>query len=229
MTTKKKTAKTQAIKDYLRLPFEVHYSSLSYTSLELLSEEHKIKKPKQFKGIHLEQGNAYGVTFYCEKNSGAELICCLTESHGEACPDWLSMIEEEDMNMNHGEDFGVEVDGEGLNLHATAPDDIDSFEPTGYSTGIYRLEGETFDFIVLDADGDRIKIDEHGDLINENEDDDDNDDSQAIIDLESLREDESLTDFSTCSNSEAQDRWIKKVWEEAFPKLQVPTITEYAL
>lgn len=225
MTIDKHTSSKGDIKDYLRLPFEVHYHHLSYTSLELLSDVRKIKKPSNFKGIQVEQGNARGVTFYCAINTGAELVCCLTSSHGETCPDWLSLLEEEDMNMNHGERFGIEIDGNCLNLQAESSDDLEDLVESGYSTGLYRLEEESIDYIILDADGDRIKIDESGYAIEINETDDE---GQLVIDIESLSEDESLSDYSSLSNSEAQDMWIKEVWGKAFPTLPALTISKYA-
>ena len=228
--TSKKTAKTKTVKDYLRLPFEVHYGHLSYTSLELLSEEYKIEKPIDFKGILIEQGNAKGITFYCAENTGSELMCCLTASHDETCPVWLKMIDENDLNMNHGEILGVEIDDDGLNLLATEPEEAEFLEPTGYSTGLYRLHGESIDYIIVDAEGDRIKIDEDGYAIQFNKKEEkEEEEGELIIDVENLSQDESLSNYSTMSNSEAQDMWIIKFWVEKFANLPVPTISKYAI
>ena len=227
--TNKKTAKTKTVKDYLRLPFEVHYHHLSYTSLELLSEDYKITQPSDFKGIRVEQGNARGVTFYCAENTGAELMCCLTASHDETCPVWLEMIDEEDLNMNHGELLGVEIDSNSLNMNATEPEEAEYLETTGYSIGLYRLTEESIDYIILDADGDRIKIDEYGYAIEVTEENDEDEEGELIIDVEKLSQDESLSNYSTMSDSEAQDMWIIKVWTEKFPQLPVPTISQYAI
>jgi hypothetical protein len=224
--TNKKTAKTKTVKDYLRLPFEVHYNYLSYTSLELLSEDYKITQPSDFKGIRVEQGNARGVTFYCAENTGAELMCCLTDSHDQTVPVWLSMIDEEDLNINHGQILGVEIDSNGLNLNAAKPDDLEDFVESGYCTGLYRLAEESIDYIILDADGDRIKIDESGYAVEFDEDDDE---GELIIDVEKLRQDESLSNYSTMTYSEEQDMWIINLWVEKFPTLPVPTISKYAI
>jgi hypothetical protein len=224
--TKKKTAKTKTVKDYLRLPFEVHYHRLSYTSLELLSEDYKITQPSDFKGIRVEQGNARGVTFYCAENTGAELMCCLTDSHEQTVPVWLSMIDEEDLNINYGQKIGLEIDGNSLNKIEADPDDLEDFVDSGYCTEFYSLEEESIDYIILDADGDRIKIDEYGRASEMSEDEDE---GELIIDVENLSQDESLSNYSTMSNSEAQDMWIINLWVEKFPTLPVPTICKYAV
>jgi hypothetical protein len=224
--TNKKIAKTKTVKDYLRLPFEVHYHYLSYTSLELLSEEYKITQPSDFKGIRVEQGNARGVTFYCAENTGAELMCCLTASHDETCPVWLSMIDEEDLNINHGQLLGVEIDGHSLNLNAAEPEEAEYLESSGYRTEFYRLTEESIDYIILDADGDRIKIGESGYAVEFDEDDDE---GELIIDVENLSQDESLSNYSTMTYSEVQDMWIINLWVEKFPTLPVSTISEYAI
>ena len=224
--TNKKTAKTKTVKDYLRLPFEVHYHHLSYTSLELLSEDYKITQPNDFKGIRYEQGNARGITFYCAENTGSELMCCLTASHDETLPVWLEMIDEEDLNINHGEILGFEIDGNGLNMRAEIPEEAEYLESTGYSIGLYRLTEESIDYIILDADGDRIKIDEYGYVVEFDEDDEE---GELIIDVENLSQDESLSNYSTMTYSEAQDMWIIDLWVKKFPTLPVPTISEYAV
>ncbi len=224
--TNKKIAKTKTVKDYLRLPFEVHYHYLSYTSLELLSEEYKITQPSDFKGIRVEQGNARGVTFYCAENTGAELMCCLTASHDETCPVWLSMIDEEDLNINHGQLLGVEIDGNSLNLNAAEPEEAEYLESSGYRTEFYRLTEESIEYIILDADGDRIKIGESGYAVEFDEDDGE---GELIIDVENLSQDESLSNYSTMTYSEEQDMWIINLWVEKFPTLPVPTISEYAI
>ena len=227
--TNKKTAKTKTVKDYLRLPFEVHYHYLSYTGLELLSEDYKIEKPSDFKGIRVEEGNATGVTFYCAENTGSELMCCLTASHDQTQPVWLSMIDEEYLNINHGQILGVVIDSNGLNLNAAEPEE--EYLESGYCTGFYRLAEESIDYIILDADGDRIKIDESGyaiEFIEENDDEGEGE-GKLIIDVEKLSQDESLSNYSTMSYSEKQDMWIINLWVEKFPTLPVPTISEYAV
>ena len=217
--TNKKTTKTKTVKDYLRLPFEVHYHHLSYTSLELLSEDYKITQPNDFKGIRIEQGNARGVTFYCAENTGAELMCCITDSHEQTVPVWLRWIGEEDLNINYGQKIGLEIDGNSLNKIEVDPDDLEDLVESGCCTEFYSLEEESIDYIILDADGDRIKIDEYGCAVEFNEDDEE---GELFIDVEKLSEDESLSNYSTMTHSEDIDMWIIDLWVKKFPTLPVP-------
>lgn len=225
-----KKAKPQVTpeKDYLRLPFEVYYSGpISYASLELTAEVFRLKKPKDIKGVHIEEGNVYGLSLYCANNGGGELLCCLTGSHDGTIPDWLALIDLEDENMNHGYDTGVELSSDELNLHAPEPEDLSDLENTGIGTGIYRLTDESADYIILDAEGDRIKIDMDGCRITDEEDENSTESSQ-IIDADSLAEMEDLSEYTTKSYQEAQDEWIAEVWAKYFPKLPKVKISKYA-
>lgn len=228
---KKSTPVAKSKKDYLRLPFEVYYSGpISYASLELTAEVDRLKKPKEIKGVHIEEGNAYGLNFYCANNGGGELLCCLTASHDGTVPSWLKFIEVEEVNMNHGYNTGVELTGVELNLNAPESDESEYLETTGVEKGIYRLTSEDVDYIILDADGDRIKIDSYGCLIDEDRDDEDDDSTESpqIIDVEKLAEMEDISEYTTKSYQEAQDEWIAEVWAKYFPKLPKVKITAYA-
>ena len=101
---------------------------------------------------------------------------------------------------------------------------------TGIEKGIYRLTSEDVDYIILDAEGDRIKIDSYGCLIDDDVDDEDDDstESSQIIDVNSLAEMEDLSEYTTKSYQEAQDEWIAEVWAKYFPKLPKVKITAYA-
>jgi len=68
-------------KDYFRLPFDLYYSGpVSYTSWKLMSDEPRVSKPANIKGLRIEPGHAYGVSFNCKDNTnrGAELYYCMT-------------------------------------------------------------------------------------------------------------------------------------------------------
>jgi hypothetical protein len=228
---KKAKPQVKSKKDYLRLPFEVYYSGpISYASLELTADDFRPKKPKDIKGVHVEEGNAYGLSFYCANNAGGELLCCLTAGHEGTVPNWLKFMDLENVNMNHGYDTGVELTGNELSLNAPETDDADCLENTGIEKGIYRLTDEDADYIILDADGDRIKIDIYGCLMDDDRDDenDDSSESSQIIDVDSLAEMQDLSEYTTKSYEEAQDEWISEVWTEYFPKLPKVKISEYA-
>ena len=92
--------------------------------------------------------------------------------------------------------------------------DFDCLESIDHYLSDYRLEDESPDYIVLDADGERIKVNCEGYLINE---DDEVDESNRIVDLDLLAQDESLAELVTLSDREAQNEWIKMVWIKLFP------------
>ena len=210
-------------KDYLRLPFEVYYSGpLSYTSWELMSDEQKVSKPSDIKGLRIEQGRAYGVSFYCKDNTGAELYCCMTGACEGAMPNWLVTSDMDDLNINHAEQHGLAVSSTQLTLYRPDEQDFDCLESIDQYLSDYRLEDESPDYIILDANEERIKVNCEGYLIDE---DDEVDESNRIIDLELLAQDESLAQLVTVSDYEAQDAWIKKVWIELFPGQPPVTIS----
>ena len=172
-TEMSKTAKAtngEIVKDYFKLPFEVFYSGpLSITSYEFKSNI-KVKRFKDVKVVHMEQGRAYGVLFSCSNNKGPELYCCLQDRHDEVAPEWLSFESEEDIRMNYGCDYAVEVDGE-LIRFIEEEDEIEDADAMDhccvYGFLEYELDGESPDYIVLDADDSRIKIDTEGYVLDE--------------------------------------------------------------
>lgn len=228
MPAKKITGKTALKKDYLRLPFEIYFSGpLYYTSMDLMSEKTKIKKVNDLEGIHVEKGRAYGVSFSCEKNNGSQLVCCMTGGHDEVEPEWLSVFDVEDTNMNEGYDFGLEIDPDGIILNAEPCDDFDYLEATGESLDFYEMEDQTPDYIILDADGDRIKIDCEGYLISDEDEDDHLVRREKIIDLDALDNDPSLQDFETMGFKKLQANWIKSLWGKYFPKANCPVLKKH--
>jgi hypothetical protein len=210
-------------KDYLRLPFELYYSGpLSYTRWELMSDKDKVSKPADIKGLRVEQGSAYGVSFDCEVNTGAELYCCMTGGLEGAVPNWLKPSNLEDLNINHAERHGIRVSSTQLTFCEADDEDFEYLESIGLDLDDYRLEEESPDYIILDANGERIKVDSEGYFIDE---DGEVDESRRLIDLDLLAEDESLAEVVTLSDCEAQNAWIKEVWIKLFPRRIPVTIT----
>jgi len=112
MTKQNKSKKNEVGKDYFKLPFEVFYSGpLSVTSYEFKSDI-PVKRFKDVKVAHMEQGRSWGVLFSCSKNKGPELFCCLKDLHDEVAPEWLAFESEDDIRMNYGCDYVVKVEGE---------------------------------------------------------------------------------------------------------------------
>jgi hypothetical protein len=226
MIDKIKSTKLKKSKKYLNLPFEVYFSGpINYSTLEFLSETGKLKKPKDIKGLHLERCHAFGTVFYCAENMGPELYCCLTGGHDETAPEWLELVAEEGLKTEWGETYRVTFDRSGIVLDEKSEEDLlEELVPTGFSTGMYHLEGENPDYIILDADGDRIKINLAGYAFDEN---DEIIVANRIIDVESLRDDESLSNYTTAESWDVQDSWIKDLWETHFSKLTPVKIKKY--
>jgi hypothetical protein len=224
-TSKRKYASNG--KDFLRLPFEIYYAGpLTYSSLELLSKTGNLKNPKDIKGVRLEQGFGSGTTFYCGNNYGAELFCCLTNGHDETTPPWLKFLKEDDMEIKYGATYEVSIDAKGIDLVAkkAGEDLLGDLDPTGISYGMYHLANETPDYIILDAGGDRIKINLDGYVLGDSGEVDEN---QRIFIVEALEDDDSLFDFKTSEFWDIQDAWIKDVWETYFPELTPLKIKKY--
>ncbi len=220
--------KSPSIKDYSRLPFEVHYAgSLGYTKIEMLSETGNIKNPNDIKGLHIQEGYAYDVTFLCDQNSGSELECCLNGGHDDTQPNWLKIIEESDVDFNHGTKNAVSLDKKGLNLSADCEDEdsLDALEYTGETLDLYHLFNVEADYIILDAFGDRIQVNCEGFRILENGE---VDESMELVSPDELREDESLSGSAYAFFDTAQDEWIKSVWKNNFQKDKAPKILKYA-
>jgi hypothetical protein len=199
-------------KDYLRLPFELYYSGpLSYKSWELMSDQDKVSEPADIKGLQIEEGRAYGVSFNCEVNTGAELFCCMTGRLEGAVPNWLVPSNLEDLNINHAQQHGIAFSSMQLTVCDIGDDYI---ETIGLYLSDYRLEEESPDYIILDSNGERIKVNSEGYFIDE---DGEVDENRRVIDLDLLDEDESLAEVFSLTECDAQNAWIKEVWIRLFP------------
>jgi hypothetical protein len=215
MSKKSKTHKDELGKDYLKLPFEVFYSGpLSVTSYEFKSDI-PVKRFKDVKVVHMEQGRSWGVTFKCSNNNGPELFCCLNDLHDEVAPEWLSFESEEDIRFNYGCDYAVKIADELISFVAEQVDSEDELEYCcAYSFLAYELESERPDYIVLDANDSRIMIDSEGYVLYK---DCNRLESKKLFEPNALDEDE-FSDYTTCELWEAKAEWVKLILEEQFPR-----------
>lgn len=228
MTKHNKTKKNAVGKDYFNLPFEVFYSGpLSITSYDFKSDI-KVKRFKDVKVVHMEQGRAYGVLFSCSNNKGPELYCCLHGLHDEVAPEWLAFESEEDIRMNYGCDYAVEVDGE-LIRFINEEDEIEGVDAMDYCCVYgfleYDLDSASPDYIVLDADDSRIKIDTEGYVLDE---EGNRINGEKLFEPDELDE-EKFEDFTTRELWEAKAEWVKLIIEKQFPldkKLKLAFDTE---
>lgn len=212
-------------KDYFKLPFEVYYSGpIGIYDMDLMSDVKKVKKFADIKAVHLEEGNAWGLSFSCRKNNGSELYSCIFGGHDGVVPDWLDLLDEENSDMNYGCDYKVTIkDGEVIfeDLSAEEQDEDDEAFLDVYSMNshssffVYLISDEIPDYIVLDAEDTRITIDADGYVLDEEL----NQTEERIFDSDELlaRVDE-FDQYTNCDLWEAKAAWIASLFEKNFPK-----------
>jgi hypothetical protein len=223
--TPKQAVKKPATIDYFKLPFEVHYSEcVSVTTYEFKSDK-KTDRFADVKAVHMDQGRSWGTEFSCDKNNGPELYCCLTNSHDEVAPNWLSFQEESDIRFNYGCNYAVQIEGDEIKFVELTDeqededsdeylniDDMDYY--CSYAFYAYEIGQSCPDYIILDAGDSRIKIDLDGYELDE---EDNRIESRRIINIDELDYDE----YCECENSELWDakyEWVKSILEKDFPK-----------
>lgn len=221
----KQAVKKPATIDYFKLPFEVHYSEcVSVTTYEFKSDK-KTDRFADVKAVHMDQGRSWGTEFSCDKNNGPELYCCLTNSHDEVAPNWLSFQEESDIRFNYGCNYAVQIEGDEIKFVELTDeqededsdeylniDDMDYY--CSYAFYAYEIGQSCPDYIILDAGDSRIKIDLDGYELDE---EDNRIESRRIINIDELDYDE----YCECENSELWDakyEWVKSILEKDFPK-----------
>ena len=224
LPTKKIIKKTGPI-DYFKLPFEVYYSDcLNVTQYEFKSDINA-KRFKDVKAVHMEQGQSWGASFSCDKNNGPELYCCLMNNHDEVEPTWLNFIDEDDIDFNYGDNFAVQIEGNEVKFVSLSDEqededseeylDVDNMDYCcSYAFGAYHIGDADPDYIILDPDDSRIKIDVEGYELDE---DGERIESSRIINTDELDE-EKYENYETRELYEAKRDWLKSVLEKDFPK-----------
>lgn len=157
-------AKNSIKPDYLNLPFEVHYSRMNTVGFELMHKPGKPpKKIKGYKVIEASSGHVYDVTFRCDDPSSGNLIYIMSGNLDELIPEWLEMISDDDhldIKWAHRSKFRI-VDN-AIELDSTDDGDYDDYDYGELSTFDYATSGVSPDYLIIDADNTRIKIDRHG-------------------------------------------------------------------
>ncbi len=203
-------------KDFLRLPFEIYFSGpIDVREYQFKSDIDKLKKFSDIKTLLIEEGRAYGVTLLCESNSGEELYTCITDNHDEVLPQWLKVIDIEDIDMNNGMVHSVKVADKKIIFKYEDVEEYDYMEScVTEDMSLYRTDGETPDYIVLDALDSRVKINLEGFELDE---DDEADESKQLINLDEL----DPNNFEGCEGSFESvelSKWISRVIQKHFPK-----------
>ena len=221
----KKTVNNNTKKpDYFKLPFEVFYSEhVPVTMLEFKSDI-AVENFEDIKIVHKEQGQSLSPSFLCAKNNGPELYCCIYNSHDEVDPKWLEILDEENVDMDFGEDLAVKVENDEIifsQLTENQEDeeseeylDIDNMDQCcSWSFFAYELGDSSPDYIILDANESRIKVNLDGFVI----DDEGNETEERIFNPEELDWEE-LENYTTQEMWEAKFDWVKSTLEKDFPK-----------
>lgn len=211
--------------DYFKLPFEVYYSQcLDVIQYEFKSDK-KTKKFSDVKAVHMEQGRSWGTLFFCENNKGPELYCCLKNQHDEVEPGWLLFQEEENIRFNYGCDFAVQIEGDEIKFVSLTDEqkdedsekylDVDNMDYCcSHAFMAYEIGQSCPDYIILDADSSRIKIDLNGYELDEGGN---RIEFRRIINTDDL----DFEEYSDCDSSELWDAkfaWVKSILEKDFPK-----------
>jgi len=221
---KKKSTEKLTAAQYFKLPFEVYYSEhIPVTMLEFKSDI-PVKKFEDVKIVHREQGGSWGASFYCAQNSGHELYCCINDLHDEVVPEWLEFLDEENVDMNSGDNFAVEVVGDEIKFrYLTAEEededseeylDTDNMEECcSWTFFTYEIGDSSPDYIILDADETRVKVTWDGYVIDESGEETE----ERIFNPKELNADD-FDEYKTLEMWEAKADWVKSVLEKDFPK-----------
>jgi hypothetical protein len=162
MATKKPTP------DYLNLPFEVHFARMNTVGYELMHKPGKPpKKLKDYKVIEATSGRVFDVTFRCTDPSDGQLIYVMCGNLDEVIPNWLEMISDDDnLDIKWARRSKFKIDkNKALQLEDVDDGDEDEYEDYEngeHSTFDYVAEGFRPDYLIVDADGSRLKIDLEG-------------------------------------------------------------------
>jgi len=209
--------------DYFKLPFEVHYSdAVNVTMYEFKSDpEQNTGRFSDVKVVHMEQGRTFGLVLSCAQNNGPELYCCITNDHDEICPDWLTYVSENEIDFNYGTDYLVTVEGNEIKFVSIDDDefnedsiDIDSLDYCcTYAFDAYHIAETSPEFIILDAENSRLKVNLEGYILDE----DNRVTSERIFDLSSLDEEE-YENYTRLDLWEAKSDWVMSTLEKDFPE-----------
>ncbi len=211
--------------DYFKLPFEVHYREAIPVTIYEFKTDVVLKSFKDVKAVHMEQGNSWGASFFCQNNNGPELYCCLINGHGEVNPPWLQFQGEANIDFNFGCDFSVVIERNQIIFKELTEEqnDEDSEDYLNVDNMDYCCSdafhgyviGEaTPEFIVLDSHESRLKIDLDGYELDE---EGKRIESRRIINTEDL-DDDKYQDYETSEIYDAKFEWVKSVLSKYFKK-----------
>ena len=210
--------------DYFKLPFEVHYNdSIEITSFEFMSDI-SVVRFSDTKVVQKQHGCSINPSFVCKNNSGPELYCCIINGHDQVQPDWLELLAEDDVSINYASNLKVlvidnrvsfeEFNDEELDEESDSYIDVENMDYCDAASFMaYELELSTPEYIVLDAENSRLKVNLQGYVLDSNG----NPTQERIFDPELLSESEELQSYSSLNMWEGTAAWVKSVLEDNFP------------
>lgn len=187
--------------ELLTRPFEAHYRTLGVKMYQFMARP-DAASIDDIGTVEINMGDAQGITFRSENRNGAELLCTVWNDFQQIIPAWFEMIAENQCEINWTEKFSVLIDDENISFVYDENDRDNSEEVhMGTSFAVYLFDDDhSADYLILDADGERIKVSQNGYALNENGDEIE---SNFIFDCDSLAGE--FYDHASDASSEAAD------------------------
>jgi len=160
--------------DYFNLPFEVHYGEIESIEYEPIKPYgKKIAKRSNYKAIAIRNNSSTNVVFSCSDPSGGALIYVLNGGLDEYIPDWLYFEEEEDRYCSSETRHSFTLKKGKFAIEFSLGEELENeteFDFLGEGIEFYEAYKTQPDFIILDSDGTRVRIDLDGYKIDEDGD-----------------------------------------------------------
>lgn len=209
----KKSAK---IKDYFKLPFEVYYGDPVPITIGEFKSDIQLKKFSDIKLMEQSQGYCHGLLMECSVNNGPELYCCIKNFHNDAEPNWLTALDEQNLDINVVENFVVSIQENIIKFIELSDgdlslEDMDYCDLSGFSA--YGLDQACPDYLILDAKDSRVKVGLDGYIIGV-----DGKKTKDKVFNPSQLDDEIFSEFETNELWDVKYDWVKSVLESKFPK-----------
>ena len=211
--------------DYLRLPFEVHYSgAISICQIEFLSDLN-VEGFEDVKVAAEQTGRAWGVTLGCSENHGSELACCILNNHDEVAPPWLELVSEAEVDMKSMTHYSVAVNGKEIFFRYLTDEnedpesegfiDVDGMGPCcSHAMFAYHVGDTRPDYLILDSDNTCVHVNLEGYVLDEKG----NQLTERLFDPDTLEDREDLSDYVNYSLMEYKIEWVSRILKTDFPE-----------
>ena len=152
--------------DYFNLPFEVHYGeidSIEYEPMQRVGK--KISKGTTNKAIAIRNNRSSNIFFSCSDPTNGALIYVLNGGLNEYIPDWLYQEEGEDRYCISETKYSFTLKKGKFAVEFALGEEVEDeteFDYLGEGIEFYEADSSQPDFIILDSDGTRVRIDLDG-------------------------------------------------------------------